>query len=414
MRVLIVSQYFWPESFRINELAESLVAAGCQVSVLTGQPNYPGGKTFPGYRAFGVGRDPSSKPYDLFRVPLLPRGPGGAGGLAANYLSFIVFASLLGPWLLRARRYDVIFVYGLSPILQAIPAILLKWLKRAPLVLWVQDLWPESLEVTGYIKNRTMLGGVAALVRWIYRRCDLILGQSRSFVEAIVPMAKGVAVDFFPTPGDRAVALYSEAPALTLAPGFNIVFAGNLGAAQALPTILQAALDLRHREEIRFVLVGEGSQREWLASEVTRHGLANVSLPGRFPSTEIPGILAQASALLVTLNRSDAMARTIPAKISTYLSAGRPIIASIDGEGGKAVMEAGAGIACPAEDVAALVDAISQLVDMSATEREQMGRAGQAYFNDNFEPEMLTGRLMGYFTRAVQKRKSGARHRAAR
>lgn len=400
MRVLIVSQYFWPESFRINEVAESLVAAGCKVTVLTGQPNYPGGKTLAGYRALGAGKDPSLRPYDLFRVPLIPRGRGRAGGLIANYLSFIVFASLFGPWLLRDRRFDIIFVYGVSPIFQAIPAILLKWLKRAPLVLWVQDLWPESLEVTGYVKNRTLLGVAADLVGWIYKRCDLILGQSRSFVEAITPMAGQVPVDFFPTPGDVAIPA-TEVPALALPAGFNIVFAGNIGTAQALPTILKAAIALKHRTDIRFVLVGDGSQRDWLVSEVATEGLDNVSMPGRFPSTAIPGILSQASALLVTLNRSDAMARTIPAKISTYMAAGKPIIAAIDGEGGKAVSEAGAGLACPAEDATALVDAISRLVDMSAAEREQMGRAGRAYYNDNFEPDMLTGRLIAFFLQAI-------------
>jgi glycosyltransferase involved in cell wall biosynthesis len=408
MRVLIVSQYFWPESFRINEVTDSLVSAGCEVTVLTGQPNYPGGKTLAGYRTLGAGKDPSSRHYDLFRVPLIPRGQGRAGGLIANYLSFIFFASVLGPWLLRGRRFDVIFVYGVSPIFQAIPAILLKWLKRTPLVLWVQDLWPESLEVTGYVKNRTLLALVGVFVSWIYRRCDLILGQSRSFVEVIIPMAGRVPVVFFPTPGDVVVPP-TEVPALVLPSGFNIVFAGNLGTAQALPTILKAAIALNHRKDIRFVLVGDGSQRDWLVSEVAKEGLDNVWLPGRFPSNAMPGILSQASALLVTLNRSDAMARTIPAKISTYLAAGKPIIAAIDGEGGRAVSEAGAGITCPAEDAAALVQAVSRLVDMSSAEREQMGIAGRTYFKDNFEPGMLTGRLMAFFSQASSKPHQGRR-----
>lgn len=400
LRILIVSQYFWPESFRINEVAEFLVAAGSQVTVLTGQPNYPGGKTLAGYHALGAGEDKASKPYDLFRVPLIPRGRGGAAGLIANYLSFIAFASLVAPWLLRGRRFDVIFVYGVSPILQAIPAILLKWLKRVPLVLWVQDLWPESLQVTGYVKNGTLLNAVGALVGWIYRRCDLILGQSRSFVDAIQPMAGRVPVAFFPTPGDVVVPV-SEEPALRLPQGFNVVFAGNLGTAQALPTILDAAVALRHRDDIHFVLVGDGSQREWLAAEIAKADLKNFDLPGRFPSSAIPAILSQASALLVTLNRSDAMARTIPAKVSTYLAAGRPIIAGIDGEGGQVVSDAGAGIACAAEDAPALVDAITRLVAMSAPERERMGRAGRACYEENFEPNMLTSKLFDYFRGAI-------------
>lgn len=406
MRVLIVSQYFWPENFRINDLAHSLAARGCDVSVLTGQPNYPGGRVFEGYRVFGAGRETSSEAFALYRVPLFPRGAGGAGGLIANYLSFIVFASVLGPWLLRGERFDVIFVYAPSPILQAIPAIALKWLKRTSLVLWVQDLWPDSLEVTGFVRNRILLRIVSSVVRWIYRRCDLILGQSRSFVDAIEPIAGGVPVEFFPTPGDTATLPSAASPALILPPGFNIVFAGNMGAAQALPTILQAATVLRDRPHVRFVLVGDGSQRDWLVSEVRKAGLDNMLLPGRFPSSAIPGILSQASALLVTLNRSDAMARTIPAKISTYLAAGKPVIAAMDGEGASVVNDAGAGFSCPAEDPVALVDAIIRLMEMSPDERAEMGRSGRIYFDTNFEPEMLTGKLIGYFKSAAGRRAS--------
>ncbi len=162
MKILIVSQYFWPESFRINEVAASLREAGCEVSVLTGQPNYPDGAVFPGHRWWRSGRE-SHQGLEIFRVPLLPRGRAGALGLIANYLSFIVAGSLLGPWRLRGRRFDVVFVYGVSPILQIFPALVLRAFTGGMLVTWVQDLWPQSLEVTGFVRNRRVLGAVAAI-----------------------------------------------------------------------------------------------------------------------------------------------------------------------------------------------------------------------------------------------------------
>lgn len=410
VRILLISQYFWPESFRINDVVALLQDEGCEVTVLTGQPNYPGGTIFPGYRAGAMGRDGRTPDYEILRVPLVTRGKGGAVRLAANYLSFVLTASLFGPWLLRGRRFDVIFVYGVSPILQALPAILLRRLKRAPLVLWVQDLWPQSLEVTGYVRNRTVLGLVGRLTAWIYRHCDLVLGQSQAFVRTITPMAGGVPVEMFPTPGDIDRGAGPAEPPVVLPEGFNVVFAGNLGTAQALPTILDAAQMLRERAYVRFVFVGDGSQKSWLEKEIYSRNLPNVALLGRFAPEAMPGILVQASVLLATLGKSDILARTIPAKVSTYLKAARPIIAAIDGEGGDVVVASGAGIACPAEDAAALAEAVIQLADTTPERRAQMGAAGRAYYERTFEPTMLTKRLLAIF-RVVIDAKSTAKTR---
>lgn len=204
LHVLVLSQHYWPETFRINEITDSLRECGCDVSVLTGQPNYPDGAIFDGYRAGGWGEQTHPGGYPIFRVPLLPRGGGKALQLVGNYLSFVVTASLLGPWLLRRRRVDVVFVYGTSPILQAIAAIVVARIKGAALVTWVQDLWPQSLEVTGYVRNPRLLASVAALVRWIYRRCDLLLVQSQAFVPTVRAMAGGVPVEVHPNPGEAA------------------------------------------------------------------------------------------------------------------------------------------------------------------------------------------------------------------
>jgi glycosyltransferase involved in cell wall biosynthesis len=394
MRILVVSQHYWPENFRINEVVEVLRNQGCELTVLTGQPNYPGGTVYEGYQAVSLHTQAYSG-YFIHRVPIVPRGKRSALRLTANYLSFLVSGSLLGPWLLRGQRFDLIFVFGMSPILQILPGVVLKWLKRAPLVTWVQDLWPQSLEVTGFVTNRRVLDAVAVVVRWLYRCNDLILVQSRGFIEEVQRVAGRTPVEYHPNPGELAFDVPKAGPTpLTLDPGFNVVFAGNMGTVQALDTVVEAARLLQHEPGIRFVLVGSGSRSEWVQGEIERLGLRNVHLPGRFLPEAMPGILAQASVLLVSLVRSPIMSQTIPSKVQAYLAAGKPIIASLDGEGARVVTEAQAGLACPAEDAPALAAAVSALHAAGEAQLQQMGLNSRACYETNFQPERLAAQLI--------------------
>jgi len=236
---------------------------------------------------------------------------------------------------------------------------------------------------------------VAVVVRWIYSKNDLLLVQSRAFVEPVVMMAGDTPVVYHPNPGELAFSVPDlvNASPLQLEPGFNVVFAGNLGTVQALDTMLAAAQLLRNEEDVCFVLVGSGSRSAWLQQEVIRLGLDNVKMPGRFPPADMPGILAQASAVLVSLVKDPIISQTVPSKVQAYLAAGKPIIASLDGEGARVVMEAGAGIACPAEDAKALADAVIRLRDALPEELEQMSRQGISFYEKNFEPKLLATRL---------------------
>ena len=400
MRVLVVSQYFSPEIFRINEVVQSLVAKGVVVDVLTGNPNYPEGKIFAGYSAWG-GKKEQVLGATVYRVPIFPRGKQGALRLALNYLSFVISGLLFGPWLLRKRRYDVVFVYGLSPIFLAIPAIFLAWLKDRKLVLWVQDLWPESLAATGYVRNQRVLQTVEWLVRWIYRHSDLLLVQSRAFEVPVAALSPGKPIVYYPNSVDSTFADppltfvdLPEVPALD--EGFAVVFAGNLGAAQAVEVMVEAASLLMHVPQIRFVIFGRGSRWEWMHEQVLAQRLTNLYLPGRFPANTMPGLMQKAGALLVTLADEPIFSLTVPNKLQAYLAAGRPILACLNGEGSRLVQEAQAGLSVPAQDAKALAAAVLQLYRMKPDERAHFGANGRRYFNTHFDHDRLVNELMAH------------------
>lgn len=394
MRVLIISQYYWPESFQINDIASSMAGRGAHVEILTGKPNYPAGCVFEGYRAGGCLRETHGG-LTIHRIPLAPRASGGAR-LAINYLSFIASGLLFGPWMLRGRKFDVIFVYAPSPILQAIPAIWLGWLKRCPTVLWIQDLWPESLSATGHVNNRFVLAAVGKVVRYIYRKMDLLLVQSEAFVAPVEALAGGTPVVYHPNSvadSFAAPVTGEEKPLAGLGQGFSVLFAGNIGSAQAVEVIVDAAAELSNFADIHFVVVGDGSRRAWMEKEKAARSLLNLHLPGRFPVEDMPGFMQRASALLVTLADKEIFRFTVPSKVQAYLAAGRPILACLNGEGARLVSSAGAGLVVPAEDGKALAQAVLQMYHLSQDERDIMGRNGAKFHLEHFTHDMLVDRL---------------------
>lgn len=397
MRVLIVSQYFWPENFRINEVAGTLLEKGVELEVLTGKPNYPCGEVFEGYRAWGCQKE-IHRDININRIPLLPRGRSG-WRLALNYLSFVVSGLLFGSWLLRKKKFDVIFVYAPSPILQVIPAIFIGWLKSCPVVVWVQDMWPASLSATGYVKNQTVLKLVEQMVRFIYQHSDLLLVSSRAFEKPVREFASDTPIGYYPNSVDDIFAMQSSCETSEmegLGEGFSIMFAGNIGTAQAVGVIVEAASLLKEYVGIHFVILGDGSSRGWMLKEVRQRGLKNVHLLGRFPVETMPGFMQKASVLLVTLADQPIFALTVPNKVQAYMAAGRPIIACLNGEGARLVVEAKAGLATRAEDPRALADAILQLYGLSPDELEKMGDNGRRYYRKHFDHDRLIGELIGH------------------
>lgn len=389
MRLLIVSQYFWPETFRINDLAAELVRRGHEVTVLTGTPNYPEGRTLPEY-VQDPGRFASFAGAQIVRVPLLARGKSSVR-LALNYLSFVAAGLTFGLWRLRGRSFDAIFVFQTSPITSALPGLALRRLKHAPLLMWVLDLWPETLAAVGVVRSPLLLKWVGKLVGYIYRRCDRVLVASHAF-DANVREYSGDATRIRYFPGWAEPIFEGSLSEVALAPEvepyretFNVLFAGNIGAAQDFPAILDAAQALRDEPELRWLIVGDGRAADWLRGEIVRRGLQDsVVMLGRHPIERMPAFFRGASALLVSLKKDPIFALTIPGKVQSYLATGLPIVAMLDGEGAAVIAQAGAGLVCEAGAGAQLAERVRQLMRLPAEERAAMGERGRRYCGREF------------------------------
>jgi colanic acid biosynthesis glycosyl transferase WcaI len=392
----VVSQYFWPENFRINDLVAELVNRGHAVTVLTGEPNYPEGKIFPDYRR-------SPKSYLTFsgatvvRVPMISRGTG-AVRLVFNYLSFALSASFLGPWRLRGQAFDVIFVCQLSPVTVGIPAAILRKVKSAPMLFWVLDLWPETLQALRGGHSVLMLKGIGALVSWIYSQCDVILAQSRNFIPEIRSRCRAPCrIEYFPSWSDVELDAVGTSPAPEVPPrhdALTVMFTGNIGEAQDFPAILQAAELLKNERRVRWVIVGDGRMADWVRREVWRRGISeSVLLTGRFPLERMPSFYLHADALLVSLKDEPLFAMTIPGKLQAYLAVGKPVLAMLNGEGADIVKTGGAGWACPAGDGQALARAVKELLDTSIADRAALGQRALELSKTAFDKTQIISRL---------------------
>jgi colanic acid biosynthesis glycosyl transferase WcaI len=396
VRLLILTQYFWPEDFRINDLAGELARRGHEVVVLTGLPNYPDGRLLAEFRADRC-RYERFNGVRIVRVPLIARGGGGVR-LIANYASFALAACLIGAWKLRGEKFDSIFVYEPSPITIGIPAVLMRALKGAPVTLWVLDLWPETLHAIGALRSPRLLGWVGKLVTWIYDHCDLILAQSKSFVPQIEGRCTHPRrIEYFPSWAESIFDSGSETVAAELPPKggkFDIMFAGNIGDAQDFPAILAAAERLKNNTDIRWLILGSGRAAGWVGSEINRRGLQDaVFMLGRYPVARMPEFYRRADVLLVALKDEPIFGMTIPGKLQTYLVAGVPVIGMLNGEGARAIEAAGAGIACAAGDDRALAAAVLAMSKMPEVERLSLGASGRAYGHREFGRESLIGQL---------------------
>ena len=394
MKILVVSQYFYPENFRITDLVFSLKQRGHEITVITGKPNYSKTHFFEDY---GWKSDDFEiiNEIPVYRANLFSRRNGGALRLFLNYFSFALLASLK----LRKIKgpFDAIFVYEPSPITVGIPAIFAKKRFKAPIYFWTQDLWPESLVAAGGVKNKFILEFFNSLTKWIYNHSKKVLIQSNGFRDYILD--QGIPNDkilFYPNPTEdfyKPLQEIKEYQEFFKKENFNIIFAGNIGEAQSFITIIEAINNIKELP-IKVNVLGDGRYKETAIGLIKDKGLESYfNFLGSFPPTEMPKFFSHADALLVSLKKDKIFSLTIPAKIQSYLASGKPIIASIDGEGAKIVSDAKCGVTSPAEDSIALSNIIKELIALDKSTLIEMGNNGRAYYEKEFDRDYLLEKL---------------------
>lgn len=384
-RILLLTQWFDPEpTFKGMVFARELVRQGFEVEVLTGFPNYPSGKVYPGYRIRLLQREVIDG-VQVTRVPLYPNHDQSAIKRVLNYVSFAASSLIYG--LFMARGADVIYAYH-PPLTVGISASLIRLFRRIPVVYDVQDMWPDTLRATGMVRNTRVLNLVSRVCDWVYRRVDHIVVLSPGFKELLVQ--RGV-------PAAKIDVIYNWADEAALAapigrlpnefPGgerFRILFAGNMGKAQALDSVLDAAALLQARDSrVCFVMLGGGVEVDRLKARAAELQLGNVVFLPPVPMAEVGTVLNAADALLVHLRKDPLFRITIPSKTQAYMTAGKPLLMAVDGDAGDLVARSGGGTATESENPETLSIAAESLAALSAEELQRMGDGAKRFYQDH-------------------------------
>jgi len=402
MKVLIISHYFWPENFQINDFAKGLNEKGCEVSVLTGLPNYPSGNFYKGYTYFKKNREINDG-ITIYRSPVIPRGDGSGFRLFLNYISLALFASIRV--LFINEKFDKILVYGASPVTTGIPAIIAKYRFKAPIFFWVQDLWPESITSAGGIKNKYIIQLTDGLTKFIYRHCKKILVQSKAFISYILKQGvdKNKLIYLPNTTSNYYKKVEVKNKFQNLMPHNSpiLMFAGNIGEAQGFQTIIKSAALLKDLDvKVNWVILGEGRQKESMIRKINDLGLQKYFFfLGSYTSDEMSYFFTHADALLVTLKKSSIFSLTIPNKIQSYMACSKPILASMDGEGARIILEAKCGYASPAEDHVSFTNSITRFLKLNTEEKNLMASNARLYFETEFDREKQLDNIINIFNR---------------
>lgn len=386
MKILIVTQYYYPENFKSNDLSFELAKRGHDVTVLTGIPNYPEGEIFPDYGYF-KNRTQTVNGVKIIRSLLLPRGKGGGIRLFLNYYSFAFFASLKALKLAFLEKYDAVIVHEPSPITQYYPALVINKIRKTPVYFWVMDLWPESLEIAGGVKNKTVLNYYKNLIISFYKNSRKILITSKGFRKSILEKGDFAdKIEYFPNWAEDSIAEGDKNyPIPELYDGFKVMFAGNVGEAQDMESIMHAAKILKDEKDIKFIIVGDGRKMPFVEDYISENILQEtVQCVGRFPVEAMATFFDKADVMLVSLKDDKIFNLTVPAKVQAYMSASKPILAMLNGEGAEIVEDAECGFSVPAGNSQNLADTILKMSTLSAGELQKLGQNSRKYFDENF------------------------------
>lgn len=386
MKILVVCQHYWPEPYPLEDICEEMVRRGHTVHVLTGVPNYPMGYIYEDYR-HGKNRKQVHNGVQITRTFTIGRRNNILFRML-NYFSFFI-SSTLYAWRLK-EAYDVVFTNQTSPVMMVNAAMVYGKKHRKKTVLYCMDLWPASLAAGGIQPSSPIYKAFGKISKWLYRKADRILITSQMFRDYFQQEFEigGNTVEYLP---QYASGLFDALPPRVKDGKVNLMFAGNIGAAQSIPTILNAAKLLRDYPQLQWHIVGDGSELENAKLLAQQLELTNVVFYGRKPLEQMPTYYAMADAMLLTLTADGFISMTLPGKAQTYMAAGKPIIAAANGEIPKVLQNAHCGYCAPAEDAEGLAAAVRQFLD--CPEPEKLGENGRNYYLNHFTRDMFMDKL---------------------
>lgn len=400
-KILVVCQHFWPENFRINDIADFLVEKGCQVDVLCGLPNYPKGKLFSGY-SLVFNRHEIHNNINIRRVFEVPRGNNSNFRIFANYISFPI-ASLFHIPRLLFKKYDKILLYQLSPVMMSIAGIIIGKIKKTETIMYVLDLWPENLFSVLKVNNKLLRKIAGKISYWHYKRVDKIMVLSEQM--------KGKIKEVVDIPDEKIIIIPQACEKLyeknvadkvlekKFSKGFNIVFTGNISPAQSFETIIEAAKKLSQDniKDINWVIVGDGMSRKWLEDEVKKAKLSNFFFEGFRPIEDMPKYTNIADVLIGCLTKSDSLEATLPAKVYSYIASGKPIILAMDSEAQDLIQNIiKCGFAGPAGDADSLYDNINKMYNLPESKRKEMGKLAHKYHFKYLERSLVMSQMYDF------------------
>lgn len=396
MRILFVSQYFFPEEFKGNDIVFELAKRGHLIDVLTGIPNYPKGKFSEGFGFFKNNDAKISENINVFRTKVIPRGNNFIS-LMLNYISFPLFSYFK---IRKLRKdYDVILVQQLSPVMMVFPALWMKKKIGKPLVTWVLDLWPESLVATTPIKKGFIINLLNKLVKKLYKESNILLISSKFFRKVIIEKSPNSInkIKYFPNWAEDHIANNHsnndiDFSQFSIPDGYNIMFAGNIGDAQDFENILNAA-KLSENDGVNWLILGDGRKLSWVKKEIENKNLKNVFLLGRYPLEMMPSFFKKANAMLVSLKNEPIYAMTVPAKVQAYMSCGKIVFGMLDGEGKDLINKSKIGVAVSAGNYHKLIEDVRMFKNLSKEEICEIEANSLKLYNENFKKEKLINEL---------------------
>lgn len=401
MKILLLTQWFDPEpTFKGLAFARELQQQGHQVQVLTGFPNYPGGKIYDGYKLKLYQREQIDG-ISVLRVALYPNHDSSALKRILNYISFAFMAMFFG--IFATKKADVIYAYH-PPLTVGLAAILIKLFRRTPVVYDVQDMWPDTLKATGMLNNQRILNIVGRVCQFVYYFVDHIVVLCPGFKKLL--NERGISDDKVSVIYNwcdensltQAQPIKSEYQQL-LQGRFNILFAGNMGKAQSLDTILDVSTELRSESKIQFVFVGGGTETERLKQRVLDENIENIVFIPRMPMSEIGGVLEHADVLLVHLKRDPLFEITVPSKTQAYMAMGKPLLMAVSGDAADIVQKAKCGRIALSEDIESIKKAILEIYHLSTDEQCQLGLNAKQFYDENLSLSRGTQQFIEIFKR---------------